>query len=191
MGRNCIYRYIEFTPAVKGFKPLGRGMARLQSVVLSLDEYEAIRLLDYEHQNQEAAAVQMRISRPTLTRIYEKARVKYATALVEGCLLLIEGGDVQITNHLVECPSCHKRMPMYGAKPAQCPHCKPGDGHSIGDHHSGRGRQMGCKQKSGGGDKNNQDIYEYSHEGLATRKQALETELLWINQRINELEENK
>jgi len=89
MGRNCISRYVQSTPPVKGFRPFGRLAGKRDTVILTLDEYEAIRLLDYEHHTQEEAAVQMRVSRPTLTRIYERARIKYATALVEGCLLLI------------------------------------------------------------------------------------------------------
>ena len=72
MGRNCISRYVQSTPPVKGFRPFGRLAGKRDTVILTLDEYEAIRLLDYEHHTQEEAAVQMRVSRPTLTRIYER-----------------------------------------------------------------------------------------------------------------------
>jgi len=97
---------VQSTPPVKGFRPFGRLAGKRDSVVLTLDEYEAIRLLDYEHHTQEEAAVQMRVSRPTLTRIYERARIKYATALVEGCLLLIGGGDVKLRRHSYLCQDC-------------------------------------------------------------------------------------
>lgn len=53
-------------------------------IILRLEEFEAIRLLDYQNLTQEQAAVHMDISRPTLTRIYEEARHKVATAFVEG-----------------------------------------------------------------------------------------------------------
>jgi Zn finger protein HypA/HybF involved in hydrogenase expression len=48
----------------------------------------------------------MQISRPTLTRIYERARTKFATALVEGCILLIEGGDIKLKSHVFLCEDC-------------------------------------------------------------------------------------
>ncbi len=73
----------------------------LSSVSLLFDEYEAIRLLDYEGMNQDQAALQMNISRPTLTRIYEKARKTIAQALVEGNMIVIEGGNVQFEKQTI------------------------------------------------------------------------------------------
>jgi len=75
---------------------------------LLFDEYEAIRLLDYEGMNQEQAAVEMNVSRPTLTRIYEKARKTLATAFVEGKTILIEGGNVQFEKQWFRCKRCFK-----------------------------------------------------------------------------------
>mgnify|MGYP003590755805 FL=1 len=79
---------------MKGFKPFGIPTKSLSSVVLLYDEYESIRLLDYEGLTQEQAAERMGVSRPTLTRIYEKARQTMAQAMVEGKMILIEGGNV-------------------------------------------------------------------------------------------------
>ena len=123
MGRNCISRYVQSTPPVKGFRPFGRLAGKRDSVVLTLDEYEAIRLLDYEHHTQEEAAVQMRVSRPTLTRIYERARIKYATALVEGCLLLIGGGDVKLRRHSYLCQDCGTELESPEQSLTDCPRC--------------------------------------------------------------------
>ena len=72
------------------------------------DEYEAIRLLDYEGMNQDQAAVQMNVSRPTMTRIYEKARKTIAQALVEGKMIVIEGGNVQFEKQWFRCKRCFK-----------------------------------------------------------------------------------
>jgi predicted DNA-binding protein (UPF0251 family) len=77
------------------FKPYGIARLVVSSVSLQYDEYETIRLLDYEGMNQDQAAKQMNVSRPTLTRIYEKARKTIAQALVEGKMIVIEGGNVQ------------------------------------------------------------------------------------------------
>ena len=63
---------------------------KTNEVILHLEEYEAIRLLDYQNLTQEEAAVYMDVSRPTLTRIYEEARNKVATAFVEGRDLISE-----------------------------------------------------------------------------------------------------
>jgi hypothetical protein len=89
---------------------------------MSLDEYEAIRLLDHKHHTQEEAAAKMGISRPTLTRIYERARTKYATALVEGCILLIGGGDINLSSNVYLCQDCGTHMDARQF-PQLCDHC--------------------------------------------------------------------
>ncbi|MDR3653812.1 MAG: DUF134 domain-containing protein [Paludibacter sp.] len=95
-------------PLMQGFKPFGIPRKFLSSVSLQFDEYEVVRLLDYEGLNQEQAAEKMNISRPTLTRIYEKARKTIAQAFVEGKMILIEGGNVQFDKDWFRCKRCHK-----------------------------------------------------------------------------------
>jgi predicted DNA-binding protein (UPF0251 family) len=70
-------------------------MCELEEVVISLDEFEAIRLADLDGMYQEAAAEQMGVSRPTFSRIIEAAHQKVADALVHGKRLRIEGGTVR------------------------------------------------------------------------------------------------
>lgn len=101
-------RKISYPPLMQGFKPFGIPRRMLNSVTLLYDEYEAIRLLDYEGMNQDQAAVQMNVSRPTLTRIYEKARKTIAQALVEGNMIMIEGGNVQFDRAWYRCRRCYK-----------------------------------------------------------------------------------
>ncbi len=57
-----------------GYKPFGIPRKVLSRLYLHFDEFEAIRLLDYLGMTQAEAADKMNVSRPTLTRIYEKAR---------------------------------------------------------------------------------------------------------------------
>lgn len=123
MGRKCINRHVQSAPAVKGFRPYGRLVGQRKTVALSLDEFEAIRLLDYENLNQEAAAEKMQVSRPTLTRIYERARNKYATALVEGCFLIIQGGDIQLQKHVFLCQDCGFTMETDKRDTFHCTEC--------------------------------------------------------------------
>ena len=93
---------------MKGFKPFGIPRKMLDEVTLLYDEYEAIRLVDCEGLHHEKAAEQMNVSRPTLTRIYEKARKTVALALVEGKMINIEGGNVQFDREWFRCRRCYK-----------------------------------------------------------------------------------
>jgi predicted Fe-Mo cluster-binding NifX family protein len=70
--------------------------------VLSLDEFETIRLLDREGLTQEQCAERMGIARTTVTATYESARRKVADALVNGKRLLIRGGNYRLNDQGVE-----------------------------------------------------------------------------------------
>ena len=108
MPRPKQNRKISNPPLMQGFKPYGIPRSKLSSVSLLYDEYEAIRLLDYEGLNQDQAAARMNVSRPTLTRIYEQARRTIALALVEGKVIHIEGGNVQFDKEWFRCRRCYK-----------------------------------------------------------------------------------
>ena len=108
MPRPKQERRICNPPIMQGFKPYGMHRQLLSSVSLQIDEYETIRLLDYEGMNQDEAAVKMNVSRPTLTRIYENARKTIAKALVEGKMIVIEGGNVQFEKQWFRCKKCFK-----------------------------------------------------------------------------------
>ncbi|MBP6231212.1 MAG: DUF134 domain-containing protein [Paludibacteraceae bacterium] len=111
MPRPQQHRTLLTPPKMKGFKPFGIPGKHLESVILLYDEYESMRLLDYEGLNQEQAAERMNISRPTLTRIYEKARKTIAQALVEGKMIRIEGGNVSFNSQWYRCKKCYKLIP--------------------------------------------------------------------------------
>lgn len=72
------------------------GVEQPEENVLTVDEYEVIRLVDYEKKSHEQCAAAMEISRTTVTEIYEKARYKIAECLVQGKQLSINGGNYQI-----------------------------------------------------------------------------------------------
>lgn len=68
-----------------------------EPVLLTLDEMEALRLVDYEGMIQEEAAKAMGVSRGTLWRCLDSARRKVARSVVEGRELVIEPvGEVLI-----------------------------------------------------------------------------------------------
>ena len=110
MSRPKQCRRIQSPPLMSGFKPFGIPRSITGEVVLQYDEYEAIRLLDYEGLLQEEAAERMNVSRPTLTRIYSKARQTVAQAFVEGKSLVIEGGSVEFGGQRHRCRRCNRLM---------------------------------------------------------------------------------
>ena len=87
--RKC--RKVCCLPDNDGFVPV-RGGEELTPIVLNVDEYESIRLIDREGFSQEQCGEYMRIARTTVQQIYAAARKKLADALVEGLPLRIEGG---------------------------------------------------------------------------------------------------
>ena len=108
MPRPQQNRKICIPPKMQGFKPYGIRSKAVESIPLLFDEYETIRLLDYDGLTQEQAAEKMEVSRPTLTRIYERARQKIARAFVEGKMIVIEGGNVEFDSCWYRCSRCFK-----------------------------------------------------------------------------------
>ena len=96
MSRPKCHRNICGIPDKNYFKPRGIPTVDLEEIVLNLDEFEAIRLADYEQLYQEEAAVKMNISRQTFGRIIEAAHKKIADVLLNGKALKIEGGEVAL-----------------------------------------------------------------------------------------------
>lgn len=106
MARPRNHSKIEKPPRVRGFIPLGYYGDESEPIQLNIEEYESIRLLDYEGLSQVEASIRMEISRPTLTRIYDRARKKVAKALTEAHQILIEGGKAIYNHNWYECLSC-------------------------------------------------------------------------------------
>lgn len=96
MPRPKCNRQICGIPDKNYFKPRGIPGTELEEIVLSLDEFEAIRLADYEQLYQEKAAARMHISRQTFGRIVASARKKIADVLINAKALKIEGGKVTL-----------------------------------------------------------------------------------------------
>ncbi len=92
-------------PHFKGFRPIGLPEEN-NPVVLNYEEYEAIRLSDFELNGQVEAANAMGISRPTYARIYESARRKVAQAFVHGKPIVFEGGKVYFDSEWYLCNKC-------------------------------------------------------------------------------------
>jgi predicted DNA-binding protein (UPF0251 family) len=122
MPRPRRRRMMANPPAVEGFKPFGVPASCLDPVVLLYEEYEALRLADYDRLTQEQAAEKMNVSRPTFTRIYEKARQSVAKAFVEGKVILIRGGDFHSNDFWYRCGDC-LQVSVTKKETEACCHC--------------------------------------------------------------------
>lgn len=128
MTRPKKMRSVQQPPPFASFKPTGVRRARLAAQELELDEFEAIRLADHEGLDHAEAAERMGISRPTFTRLVERARRAVATFLVEGRQLRIDGGEVHFRGNLVQCADCGRSFPVdLDGDLARCPGCGSAD----------------------------------------------------------------
>jgi predicted DNA-binding protein (UPF0251 family) len=117
-------------PESNYFKPRGIPLSMLEEVILTLDEFEAIRLADLESLYQEQAAQKMNVSRQTFGRIIDSAHKKVAEVLVKGKSLKIEGGEFEMTERRkFRCYDCQHswELPYGTGRPEHCPSCKSGN----------------------------------------------------------------
>ncbi len=95
MPRPRKFRRVCCLPENAGFNPINRDPEE-DPVILTVDEYETIRLIDQQGLSQEQCGEYMKIARTTVQQIYASARKKLADALVDGLPLRIRGGDYQL-----------------------------------------------------------------------------------------------
>lgn len=107
MPRPRKHRRVCGLPTSNSFGPLGAQAGEGSAVIMTVDEFESVRLIDLEGLTQEECAEQMDVSRTTVQGIYDSARKKLALALVEGRMLLIEGGDYSVCDS--SGPGCGRR----------------------------------------------------------------------------------
>jgi len=122
-------RVVLRPPVVLFYKPQGIPLSRLERVVLEVDEYEAIRLVDKEGLQQHEAAERMGVSRATCARILDSAHRKIGEALTGGMAIEIAGGSFTFKNNRYRCADCGTLWERPADEPAPdhglvCPACK-------------------------------------------------------------------
>jgi predicted DNA-binding protein (UPF0251 family) len=110
MSRPKKDRTVAFPPLYTSFKPTGVRTRNLRRINLSLDEYEALRLADYEGLDHLQAAQRLGISRPTFTRLIDAAHRKIALFVQDGCALTIDGGACHFTGNIYTCTDCGRQF---------------------------------------------------------------------------------
>lgn len=128
MSRPKLRRLIDTPPLYDSFKPIGVRGRDIVDLQMSLDEFETLRLADYEGMNQDDAAEEMDISRSTFSRLIESARRKSSEFLIEGKRLVINGGPVHFKENLLRCRSCKSIVPVqFGTENNICTNCGSDD----------------------------------------------------------------
>jgi predicted DNA-binding protein (UPF0251 family) len=130
---------VGFLPPVQCFQPGDAPASGVEVVNLSLDEWEAVRLKDYLGLEQEECAGLMGVAQSSLQRILATARLKLASAVVEGKAITIRGGAYHIVGRGF-CHECRREWPFPADPGSQthrrCPSCGAGN---IGRRGPGRG----------------------------------------------------
>ena len=123
--RKCCY--IAQPPAVAGMRPVGGDSVAPEAVTLRYDEYEAIRLIDHQGLTQAAAAERMGISRPTCTRLYDRARRTLAAALRRRAAAAHRRRKGLPLRTLVPLPA----LPAHPHRNTRCPACRRNEDSEI------------------------------------------------------------
>ena len=151
MPRPQKKRIVHRPPAHTRFKPTGVRSSFLEILPLTLDEFEAIRLADYEGYDHADSALEMEISRSTFSRLVERARRKVAEFLIEGRHLQIDGGEIHFQNNVMRCGDCGYLLTInFDSDQVTCPSCGSrnlidlaggfGHGRCCSRHHNNRRR---------------------------------------------------
>jgi len=123
MSRTKKHRLVQKAPNFSGFKPFGVQKVNDAEISLNFEEYEAVKLCDYELLTHAEASVLMNVSRPTFTRVYESARRKIAKAFVEASAICFEGGKVVFDTLWYKCDNCKITFTISEGKLQECPLC--------------------------------------------------------------------
>ncbi|MCT4601924.1 MAG: DUF134 domain-containing protein [Marinifilum sp.] len=124
MPRRTRLRKVVEPPRFKGYRPFGVNAKKRESIDLHYEEYEAIKLADFDLMNHKEAAELMGVSRPTFARIYEAARRKIAEALVMAKNINTVYGNAIMDKDWFVCNKCHARFNIpSGMDKEKCPAC--------------------------------------------------------------------
>lgn len=123
MARPFKQRRVCELPATSAFVPNTLGSA--ETVEMTIDEYEVIRLIDHLKLTQNECAQQMNVARTTVQSIYDSARSKIADAIVNGKKLVIQGGNYSLCSDSSTCcgKDCAKRRCLNGQCKKQIDNC--------------------------------------------------------------------
>jgi predicted DNA-binding protein (UPF0251 family) len=104
LARKRCCGLVEQEPSYRKFVP--DGQMNDKTVIMQVEELEALRLKDLDDKDQVTCAMEMGVSRATFQRILQSARKKMVTSLVYGQTIIIKGGSYMVKNRKFECNDC-------------------------------------------------------------------------------------
>lgn len=93
MPRPRVGKKVCCLPRHESFGPLDKREEQVQTLIMTVEQYETIRLIDYEGMTQEECAQLMKVARGTVQKLYNDARIMIAQSFVDGKDIRIQGGD--------------------------------------------------------------------------------------------------
>lgn len=118
MPRPRKWKKVCCMPESNLYGPINDSNLEKEIIIMAIEEYETIRLIDLEGLTQEQCAEKMHVARTTVQNIYNNARKKLAESLINGNMIQIEGGDYELyseNERMNCCGRCHKNR--CGRKP--------------------------------------------------------------------------
>ena len=149
MARTEKIRSIEEPPLNLSFMPEMEEKRDQEPIVIAFDEFEAIRLVDQLKLDHLEASEIMGISRPTFTRLLEKARGHMAEFLVQGKPLSISGGSIRFSVNVFCCRHCRAPFKWSEDTAPVCPRCGKSD--ALHAHAACGGSCVCCEKEEEGG----------------------------------------
>lgn len=127
MGRQKKTRTVESPPKNFRFSADSKkcnSTPEESTVIMRLDEFEVIRLVDKNGYDHAKAAEIMGISRPTVTKLLNKARGKLSELIIDGKTLIITGGSILFSEDVYCCKICKRPFKRESNEPLICPICQ-------------------------------------------------------------------
>lgn len=107
MPRPRKWKKVCCAPEHVSYGILGEDKSNSALVLMSVEEYETIRLIDHENLSQDECAQRMDIARTTVQKLYSDARKKLALMVVDQAVIRIEGGDYKLYDDQDPMPRCN------------------------------------------------------------------------------------
>ncbi|MGB5913057.1 MAG: DUF134 domain-containing protein [Promethearchaeia archaeon] len=128
MGRRTRMRMVKSPPDNLYFRIAIDGPLAEDQIILTVAEFEALRLKHYIDLNQKDSADKMGVSQPTFSRILESAHQKVTQAIMEGKAIKVYGGNVDVKKGFIGygCLNCNEEWEDESAskdEKVNCPKC--------------------------------------------------------------------
>ena len=128
MGRRTSMRMVKHPPDNLYFRQMRDDILAGDQVILTLAEFESLRLKHYIMLKQEESAEKMGVSQPTFSRILDSAHQKVTQAIMEGKVIRVSGGNVDVKKGFIGygCLNCNEEWEDESASKERkviCPNC--------------------------------------------------------------------